>query len=759
MPETIVGRRQEIARVRELLAGSRLVTLTGPGGAGKSALASAVVDEASRIFTDGCWTVDLADLADPELVLPSVAGAAGVQLRSGTDAVDEIASVVGERRALLVLDGCDRVLLSAAETVRALLAGCPHLQVLATSRQPLRVTGEAVYDVGPLAFPDPAGAHSPTELTAYDAVTLFVRRAAAAVPTFRLTNDNASAVAGICAAVHGMPLGLELAATRVLVLSPQSILERLDDRYRLLTKGARDAPDRLRSLRASVDISYELCSPQEQLLWARVSTFAGGFTLDAVEAVCAGDGVEEFEILDLVDSLIERSVLLRDDTDPDRVRYRMLETIRAYGADKLDPADGDQRRRAHLAWHAALTERFAAEWFGADQVGWCRRLRCEIGNLQVALETALDSADTAPVALGIVTRLEPFWVVTGRVTEARRWLDRALAATSDAGARRIDALLLAAELAALQGALDIATPFLDEARTLAGPADDAALLRAQGWIELANGQLGVAAASLSEAAQSSRRAGDARGEAVAWLLAGVAHSRAGDPGAATEALRECLSLAEPLGEHQLRSAALVLLGVQALRHQDTAGAEHAGRESLRSTTALGDEVGTAFALSVLGCAAAADDAQGAALLIGIADRRWRALGLTAAAVPSLALVHQEAVRSLRDQLGATRFGAATRRGAELGAEAALRLAMEGVLDDSASPSGDVVDPGPLTARELEVAELVAKGLSNKDIAEVLVISPRTAQGHVENILRKLGLTSRTQVAAWVLERTTHPAGG
>jgi non-specific serine/threonine protein kinase len=238
----------------------------------------------------------------------------------------------------------------------------------------------------------------------------------------------------------------------------------------------------------------------------------------------------------------------------------------------------------------------------------------------------------------------------------------------------------------------------------------------------------------------------------------VARGRAGDPAAATEALRDCLSLTEPLGEHQLRSAALAMLGVQALRQRDTAGAEHAGRESLRSATALGDEFATACALTVLGCAATADDAQRAAILVGAADRRWRALGSAAAVAPSVALVHNEAVRLLRDQLGATRFAAATRRGIELGDEVALRFAIDGVLEDRDAPAREGADAGPLTVRELEVAELVAKGLSNKDIAEVLVISPRTAQGHVENILRKLGLTSRTQVAAWVLERSSHPTG-
>ena len=333
--------------------------------------------------------------------------------------------------------------------------------MLATSQRQLGVTGEVVVPVGPLA--------------ADEAQALFAARAAAALPSFRLTEDNAAAVAGLCEALEGVPLAVELAAARILVLSPQGILDRLGDRQRLLAKGARDAPARQRSLRASLEASNELCTPDERLLWARLSVFTGGFPLEAAEVVCAGDGIDGADVLDLVDGLLEKSVLMREDDGASYVRFRMLESLREYAAEQLTAEQQQAGRDRHLAWCADLVRAATDASFGPEQAGWYRTLRREHGNLREALRHAVGDPRHAAQALEMVTALEPYWAVTGRLGEARHWLARASAvAEADAGTRA-RALAMAAWTATLQGEPATGRSMLDEAAALlaGGAADDA----------------------------------------------------------------------------------------------------------------------------------------------------------------------------------------------------------------------------------------------------------------------------------------------
>ncbi|HSE09956.1 MAG TPA: hypothetical protein VLB29_14925, partial [Nocardioidaceae bacterium] len=450
--EPLLGRRQELAELRRTLGASRLVTLTGQGGIGKTTLARAAAADYERARREETWIVELADLVDPDLLGHSVAGALEVQLPFGAAGADDVAAAVADRAGLLVLDGCEAMLDAVVELVGVLLTTAPRLRVLATSQRHLGVTGEVVVPVGPL--------------TADDARALFAARAAAALPSFRLTEENTAAIAGLCDALEGVPLAVELAAARVLVLSPQGILGRLDDRQRLLSKGARDAPPRQRSLRASLEASTELCTPDEQLLWARLSVFTGGFPLEAAEAVCAGDGIDRADVLDLVDGLLEKSVLTREDDGASYVRFRMLESLREYAAEHLTTDQQQTGRDRHLAWYVDLVNDATAALFSPEQVEWFRTLRREHANLREALHHAADDPRHAAQALELVISLEPYWMVTGRLSEARYWLARASAVAEADPATRARAHAMAAWAATLQGEPVIAQSMLDEAAAL-----------------------------------------------------------------------------------------------------------------------------------------------------------------------------------------------------------------------------------------------------------------------------------------------------
>ncbi|WP_148572457.1 ATP-binding protein [Nocardioides caldifontis] len=769
----MIGRRQELTALRKRLTGdARLLTLTGPGGIGKSCLARTAAAELERGFEHGTAVLDLDEVAEPALLGAAVSRALGVHLQGDEWELRHLTEVLGDHEVLLVLDGFDRVLEPCAALVTGLLSACPRVRVLATGRQPLRVAGEVVQPVGPLSHPGTGDPVDAATAPSYDAVALFVERARGAVPTFTLTEENVAAVAEICATLGGVPLAVELAAARVLVLSPQGIAERLQDRYRLLTKGARGAPAAQQSLRASVDASHELCEPGEQTLWARLSVFAGSFDLEAAETVCSGDGIDEWEVLDLIDSLLERSVLLRDEDDGSTVRYRMLETIRAYGEQRLEAGERERWQERHLEWCVDLAARFRAEWFGDRQPAWARRMRRETANLQAALERGTRAPATAGLALRLVCDLEPYWIVTGRVGEERRWIERATAAAGAEGAGldpllEVRALGVGAGLAVVRGDLHgvgalvetaerlLTAHDLDDLDHLDGVAPLTTLRRAQGTARCWAGDVAGGRRLLEDAAARSASAGDRYGEALGHLALGMCLLLAGDRAGADAALGSAARVGESVGDVHVRSYALGLTALAAASAGEWHGAEEAARESLGMRAALGDDLGVAFALEVLAAAAAEHgDPERAAVLFGSAETWRRAVGLAPQASPGWDELRQRGWERAREGLGARRFDAHARRGRELGREQSIRFARDGepVESVTAAPAPQRDDDVPLTPREAEVARLVGQGMSNREIAEALVISHRTAQGHVEHILRKLGFTSRTQVAAWVAER-------
>jgi predicted ATPase/DNA-binding CsgD family transcriptional regulator len=780
----VIGRRAEQAEIRRRLLGEdRLVSVTGLSGAGKTTLVRAVAGELERSFPDGLVVVDLdgggarrvpdaADLpadrpaappGDPlgasearwveEVLVGAVRGPVGGRRRPEPGALEE---ALGGRRVLLVLDGCDGLEQPLARLLGRVLAASPGLRVLATCRQPLRVTGEAVVPLGPLALPEPAAVGDPAMLADVESVQLFVERATRRLPSFRLTEDNAEAVAGICVALDGLPLAIALAAGRVLALSPHEIRERLGDRFRLLGRGDPEGPPRHQGLRAAVEATYASCPEQEQALWRRLTVFAGSFELTAVETVCAGEGIESHDVLDLVDSLLERSVLDREEAGPRAVRYRLPQSLAAFALERLSREERERWRGRHLAWCADLVGSSYRGWVGPRQADLVARVRAEHPNLRAALEHALDRPELLSTAVRMVVALEPVWWVGGRLGEARLWADRVLAGPAEAmsGQQRAEVLRLAAWFAVLQGDTRRGEELLAQ---VAGPE----LLETSRWLLVRaalaarRGRPDETEALLGRSVVRAQVDGDVAVEATAWLLRALARALLGDSRSAAEAAGECILLAERGGEGHLRSQALAVRALSALDDGDPDSAALVGAEAVRLAARLDDRFATTVVLEVLvWVAAARGEAERAAVLLGAADRGWRELRLPAERLPLVAARRRSVTATLHRALGAAETRRCQERGASWDRATASRFAAgEDVQPQPREPES------PLSPREREVAALLARGLSNREIAKELVISPRTAQGHVENILRKLDFSSRTQVAAWMAQRIARSTAG
>jgi predicted ATPase/DNA-binding CsgD family transcriptional regulator len=751
---SFIGRRHELSEAKRLLSTARLLTLTGPGGVGKTRLALRVSGEVQRAFADGIWLVELAELRDPALLTVTVAETLGLRDQSVRWGAPALAEYLAQRRILLVLDNCEHLVDACADLADALLRACPELRILATSRQPLGINGEATLVVPPLSVPDPDRAVSAAGLVQYEAASLLIDRAAAVLPTFVVDDENCAAVAHLCRSLDGIPLAIELAAVRLRALSLDQIVSRLDNRYRLLTTGSRSAPARQQTLRALIDWSYELCSEPERTVWARLSVFSGGFELDAAEVVCGGDGIAPEAVFDLVASLVDKSIIMRDEHNA-HVRYRLLETIRVYGEEKLREAgEHVTLRRRHRDWYAQLTGKADARWFGSDQPESIRRLRREHANLRVALEFCLTMESDGESALQMAASLENYWFVQGFLGEARHWLARALARESTAGRARAKALRVDSWLAILQ-ADELASERLAEAREIAehlpDPLEIAYVTNIEGEVALLAGDLRRATPLFEEALAGFRTIGARSGEMWALLNLGLAHGIGGNRDRGVEALEECIAITSEHGEVWWRAHALWALGLLIWQDGDLMRAEQIEKESLKLKRSLDEQFGYAFTLDAMAWIAGSQERyERSAQLLGAADRIWQVLRVSIAVFRGLGRFRDQCVARCREKLGAAAYDAAFRQGAQLGSAEAIEYALEEKA--AAQPAAAPVGVSPLTRREREIAELVAEGMSNREIAAALVIAQRTAEGHVEHILSKLGFTSRVQVAAWVAEQ-------
>ncbi|MCP2242570.1 ATP-binding protein [Lentzea aerocolonigenes] len=758
---SFVGRRREVTEAKRVLSVSRLVTLIGFGGIGKSRLALRVAAQVRRSFDDGVWLVELGELRDPELVAHTVAAVLGLREQATVGPGDHSAcppmtlltEYLAARHVLLVLDNCEHLVDPVAKLVDALLRACPGLRVLTTSRQALGVGGEVTLPVPPLPIPDLAQPPTLRGLPQVPAVALFVERAVAVVPEFCLTADNLDAVAQICRRVEGLPLAIELAAARLAALGPQEILNRMSNRFRLLAAGPRSAPTRQRTLQASIEWSYELCTRAEQRLWARLTVFAGSFELAAVEDVCAGDGLAPEDVLDLVTSLVSKSILIRQDGA--HVRYRMLDTLSEYGQDRLRESGQETAlRRRHRDWCAALVAGAEAEWISDRQVDWFTRLEREYPNLRAALEFCLAEPGEAGAGLRMATSLYPYWFGRGQLSEGRYWLDHALAQQSRPSVDRARALYADSMLAGQQNDVAAAAALVDEGEEVAKQLDDASthvlFTLAAGYVAGYQGDLSRSVALLDTVLDALRAGNDLPRLLDALFALAVYSGVRGDAARALACHEEVLAITEPRGEVWYRSLSLWALGLAVWQQGDSPRAAGLVRESLRLKRLIEDLLGIAWCLEALAwIAAGAPDPRHAAQLLGAAQALWHTIGASPATVRPMLAYHEECEKRVRLALGERAFRTVFQRGGDLALAEAITCALNEKPQGVPAPAGAATR---LTPREQEVAELVAQGLTNKQIAARLVISQRTAEGHVENILAKLGLTTRTQVATWVAER-------
>lgn len=748
---TFVGRRRDIQRVKKLLSSARLVTLVGTGGVGKTRLAVQIADDLRRTLPQGVWMVDLAPVRDPDprLIASAVAAALGLRIRDHESSVADVAEYLTDWQALLLLDNCEHLIGAVAELADLLLRRCEGLVVLATSRQPLGIPGEFTVTVPPLSAPQSDRPAPPlAALAPYESVRLFLDRAQASAPGFELTEDNRVAVTELVQRLEGIPLLLELAAARIRMLSPRQILERLAGPYRLLTSRNRTGPPRHHSIRALVQWSLDLCDEEKQRLWARLAVFPGDFTPDAAERILSDERTLPTGVPGLLAGLVNNSLVVARPY-PGQVRYAVPQALREYAEERLsDAAAMSVLRQRHLGYYSRMADQANHEWFGPRQAEWSRRLRDEHLNLRAALEHALSAGD-APAAVALVEALSITWFAIGSFGEGRRWVRMLLAVESGATPARARALWLRALLDGYAGDAPAALEASLTCRQLAGHLGDDRMLSSAiqhlGVARLLAGDLPAAGEHFEQALALARANDDPPGVVANLFRWGQCQLLTGDPAAARAHLEEADSICGDRGEYWFRSYISWSLALASARLGDPAGAMDFLRVSLRLSQAVGNTIGISQALEVLASVLADDSPpERAAELLGAGTGLRTRLG--GSLVPLLAPLHERTSAGLRRRLGEHHYAAAIAKGQAYSAGDAVAVA----LADRKQPRRSASDAHPaLTHREREVADLVAEGLSNKEIAGTLVISRRTVEGHVENLLSKLGFSSRSQIAVWV----------
>ncbi|WP_295855611.1 LuxR C-terminal-related transcriptional regulator [uncultured Microbacterium sp.] len=726
-----VGRRRELDDLSDVLSRSRLVTLTGVGGVGKTRLAVRVANAHARRASTAVFFVGLDGVADPRRVIAAIAQSLPLGDLSARDPLEFIVDALQDDPVLLVLDNCEHVIDAVASVVDEMLDALPQLTVLATSRRRLDVDGEQVFAVPPLGT-DAVG-EEPAE-----AVALLLARARASDAGFSLSPAEIATAAELCRSLDGLPLAIELAAGRLRTLTVTELARRLSQRFTLLRAGARAPVSRQRTLRAVVDWSYELCTPTEQSLWASLSVFSGPFDLPAAVAVWGGG---EAETVDTLDQLIDQSLV---EADRESGRFHLLETIRGYGRDRAEESGEHPRLvRAHLEYYRSLARLARTHWYGPAQRTILAGQRADRAELDAALRTAATlDADTA---LELFSDLRYHWAVGGFLSEGRRWSRRLLALSGAAPAARTPALLVASWIGVLQGALDEALDHLDEARSLLprlSPLErdrcEIELRRWSGTRALFAGEGDLARDELSRSIRLAHASGHPEEALLAQFQLTVAMVQDDLPHTIGPAL-EARMYATSIGERWLRSLSLWAAGLALYADGDLDEAERHARDALTWEEGIDDPVSDCLVLELLSWIdAARSPTERTAVLLGAARAWWRRIDSGIAVHGPQMLAHHD------------RCVAIVRR--RLGEEAFQRLSAIGERLSPAEATAFAGAPGRpaagLSARESEVAAGIHEGLSNREIAERLVLSVRTIDTHVQRIFAKLEFTSRAQVAAW-----------
>jgi predicted ATPase/DNA-binding CsgD family transcriptional regulator len=760
-----VGRAQELAQVTGLLARARLVTVVGSGGVGKTRVCLTAAARAARSYRDGVCLIELSGLRDPALLPYTVANALGLPEKDGRTQLDTVLDYLRGRQLLLILDTCEHLIDACATLAEAVLLEAPGVTLLATSRQPLDVPGEHTCLIPPL--PVPTEDDRPVAATGGDAVELFAQRAAAVVPAFRVTDANRATVVRLCRRLDGIPLAIELAAVRLRALPLRELAARLDCRFQVLTGGRRGAVPRHQTLRMATEWSHDLCTPAEQALWARLSVFAGTFDVAAVEEVCTDAGTPRAETLQALVGLVDKSVVLREGADGSR--YRLLDTLREFGAERL-AASGRQEeyRSRHIARYRAMAQYFGEHFLDDDQTARFHELRREHSNIRAALEYALSGAEIQSGCRGrrerdgaeLATALYGYWIASGRLREGRYWLSKVLERFPGASPQRAGALIVRGYLGAFQGeSADAIADTREGIRTATEiGADD---LSAQGYLYLSlalvfAGRHDDAVAAGAEAQRRLEALGHRTGLLILDMHMGHLHQLTGDFDRAAERYEQGLRLLGESSERWLQGRLHTVAGL-AFFQQPGKEAECASAASraLRDKHELGDIVGTGYALELLGWLAAnAGRHQRAAWLIGAAQPLWERAGSRLCNTAIMEEFHQRAVKRARDVLGDKHFDALHAQGSCH----PLDFIVEQAVGDADTlrvirrpDTAEDLTLG-LTNREQQIAVLVTSGLSNREIADKLVISKRTVDAHVEHIFSKLGVSSRVQLTVLLKER-------
>jgi predicted ATPase/class 3 adenylate cyclase/DNA-binding CsgD family transcriptional regulator len=803
---SFVGRAAELAELRSLVMGeSRLITITGPGGIGKTRLALQVAADALDGAGDGVWLAELAPVADPELVARTVAAVLGVREEPGRPVLHTLAEAIGDRSLLVVLDNAEHVLGAAAKLADAVMRSCPRACLLVTSRELLGVGGEHVFRVPPLPVP-PADLAAPGPLAAFESVQLFAERALMHRQGFALDNNNAAAVAAVCARLDGIPLALELAAARLGSLSAPEISSRLDQRFRLLTGGSRTALPRHQTLRALIDWSYDLLNPGEQVVLDRLSVFAGGWTLEAAEAVTtAGDG-GEWQVLDHLSALVDKSLIQAEETKGS-TRYRLLETVRHYATERLACRPGaelDQTRAAHRDYFLALVETAATHLRGPDEAVWLDRLEAEFDNIRATLAFCIADPGSAELGLRLAAGLRTFVFSrghSGEVIEAlgallgrpdarqpTRYVARALitnckllthfdrspnipsmaeeAITIARGladdALAADALAALNWFSFLQGDLSAALARADEAVALARAAGDptqlVVTLGHRAVFKAETGDLDASIVDYQEVLSLARASGDNYTLVVTLVNLGVDQIVAGEFPAALAYLQDALKLADAHGYQHLSAAAEMNMGFAHLMNGDAASARRLLVGVLDRARATSEMTWVHSALLGLALAAGMDGAPVvAATLHGAADHQYEDAGQAFDAKESK-MRASDHVR-LGEALGEAAFDAAYQHGRALSQADAIALATATAgPDPEAASIGSVPaahaahgSADPLSEREREIVALLAGGATDAQIARRLFLSVNTVRSHLERIRDKTGGRRRTDLARYAIQ--------
>lgn len=841
---SLIGREQDVAKACALLqrADVRLVTLTGTGGIGKTRLGLEVAHCQLDAFDDGACFVPLATISDPAFVLDAIAQALGIKEAGERPLLDLLKAFLEDKHLLLLLDNFEQVL-AAAPALSDLLAGCPHLKILVTSRAVLRIQGEYEFPVPPLVLPDLAHLPEHEQLVQYPAVALFIARAQSIKPDFVATPASARVIVKICARLDGLPLAIELAAMRIKLLPPQALLQRLEHRLTVLTGGTRDVPARQQTLHNTIAWSYQLLDDREQRLFRRLCVFVGGCTLEAIESISGALGDEASLVLDGVASLIDKSLLQQTGQEAQEPRLVVLETIREYGWEALaESQELESTRRAHVRYYLNLAEQAEPELGGPQQAAWLVRLEREHDNLRAALSRAVEQeaarkdGQHMELALRLAGALRRFWLVHGHISEGRNILEQALAASEGVEAPvRAKALLAAAHLAAVQGDYERTEALCRESLQLyreladrSGIARSLYLLGEAAWttgdtakaralfeealalrreledrervayslyslalLERSQGEYARSRTLFEESLSMNRELGNKRGIAILLMeLAGTLFVSQGDHARVRLLLEEALALYKEVGDKEGLAASLCLTGQIALSEGDAVAAHRLAEESQGLYREMMHRHGIASSLALLARVAVfqgdytaarslyeeslalarevghkeliASGLEGMASVVAVqgepawATQLWGAAeSLRIASGMPLAPVeragYEQAVAAARDRLGERLFAAGWAEGRNVTPEQAL--AAQG-QKPAPSPARTVTPapgyPAGLTAREVEVLRMVAKGLTNAQIAKALVLSEKTVATHLTHIFNKTNTENRAAAVAFAM---------